>query len=78
MMPKDKEMKQAPGCSWLQAQPAPQVCVACIEASSGAVSNTDRMMTGAGGETVGVKMQSARQVRQWMDSLDRNRCPCFP
>lgn len=78
MMPKGQYLYRTSGCKLLGKEPAPDVCATCIEASSGAVSNTDRMLARGRGETIGVKLQSASQVRDWMDSLDRSRCPCFP
>lgn len=78
MMPKGQSAIHTFACRVLGANPSPQICVQCIEASSVGLRNTDRMMTDIDGETVGVKMQNARQVRDWMQSLDRNRCPCVP
>lgn len=55
--------------------------MACIETSgmaAGCLSNVERIMTASPqGEAVGLRMDSASAVRNWIDTIDRIRCRCF-
>ena len=78
MMPDIPDTRSKPGCECPVEQPAPQMCVNCIESSGGALSNIQRVMAGPNnGVVVGVKLRSAAEVQGWMESLDTGRCPCL-